>query len=263
MLKIIIKILVLSIIFFIFSNCTYFQKRKSIKNGQKAIAIAENYIFNKYNQRMEYFNYVITSFGDSIYTGDRNIYHGKLINGQFKFYDFYDIVFTEINNDEFIFSVLVSFDFSYVVDSYIIDRFLHFSKTHFMPKIKNIWNNARTLIEINRKYYYVFNPPIEFDEEMNPEDVKYYIDINIKIFANSILTNANIKEEALKIFKTIEIIKVEDYKPDYIEFRFKTAFDGRHISIQLNNLDSIINVQEIERIINNRLEEFIREINNK
>jgi hypothetical protein len=257
--KLIIKILMFLIIVFTFFNCALFERINSIKNGQKAISIAENYISNKYNQKMEYYNYSIVGFGGNFYDGDRNIYHGELIDGQFRFYDFYNIVFTENNNNEYLFNVLVSFDFSYIVDDYITDRFLYFSRTNFIPKIENIWNNAQASIAINKDdFYYAFNPPIELDEKMNPEDVKDYIDINISIYPNSVLTNANIKEEALKIFKTIEVIKAENYKPVYIEFSFKTDFDGKYMHIQLDNWNTIINIKEIEKILNDGLEELMK-----
>lgn len=241
------KISILTLIFCLFSSCY-------TNNGQKAIAIGKNYIFDKYNLEAEYTNnYFIHSFGNNeFYPGNRDKFSGDN-NGSH--YTFYNIGFSTINGNKISFRVLVSFDFTYIVDNYNINRFLNYSENYFQSIIEGIWiKSSMNVLIYDQKYSdYIFNPPVEYDESMDLEDMKNYIDFWFYISPHCDLNDTNKEEESIKIYEIIEIIKERNFKPVYIKFFYQAQKNNVATLIELTNWDTILNNQEIIEMINDSL----------
>jgi hypothetical protein len=210
--------------------------------------VAKEYIIGKYYQEMEFKKLFILSLGMANYSGDRNIFPGNDYMGTHA--TFFNIVFSPIDDDNIRFSVLVSYDLSYIVDDYYITRLSNYFEKYFQLKIEDMWIDNIVYININNRYDYIFNPPIEYDQDINLEDIKHFNDFYIRVITNCILNNINMEDESKKILKTIEVIKENNYNPNYIQFMYQ------NIGIRIDSWNTILNYQEIIKIANDRFEEI-------
>lgn len=196
--KVIIKILLIILAFLLFYNCHSYPFTK-----QEATQMAKDYLLEKYEQEMKYL------FTNATFHPDRNSYV---------------IYFSPIGNDEIRFRVRVRHDLSFTWDNYLLVRFKEYSKNYFREEMKDIWPDSNMKVWVITNYEHRILP-VELNENMDPAEIKYYIDITFMgIDIDCILDDTNVEKEAINILKALDSIKRANYKLENfsLHFSYKT-----------------------------------------
>jgi len=184
---------------------------------KKAIQIAQEYLSEKYVQKMNYVNVRFSWI-------DPSLYH---------------VTFSPATMPALTFDVLVQSDLTlrdnankygnFVPDNYYLRLFNFESKKEILKDVQVIWGKtAVSGVSVNNQPLYAYEIPVELNEQMTIREIEPYLDYDFSVTTNEFLNNSSKAIEASRMLKMIEKIQTSPYKPKKISFWYLTGKEEKN-----------------------------------
>lgn len=224
-----------------------FGKIYLLSTENKAIELAQNYLANKYEQKMQYSSVRYSWI-------DPSLYH---------------VTFSPAENPKLFFEVLVQNNLTiqedhqnsdqnkwYSADNYYIKNFEYQMEEYLSPEVKRLWGNDAkiTVLQMNSSIY-SFSVTHKLDNTMPLSEMDKAID-NYWIFVSTSgakLDGQSLVEMANLTFEFIQRINQEGFAPEVIEFQYLNK-EGGTIEIELHDSNKIDGVAQIMKILKAEIE---------
>jgi hypothetical protein len=221
----------------------------------KAVQIAQEYLSKKYEQEMR-------CEGVRFSWIDPGLYHIYFFSMQ-----------SEIYFEVFMWPITLNASDVYIKDNrciwddYIEQFLCRGLEKALLPEVGRIWGDGATIhVQTDNSNVYPGKGDFKFSEQMTAVEIEPYFNIEFNIATHRILTIDSKAKEAALIFAMIQSIKLSEYQPRAITFRYiaeknedseKNIFFGEGYDPfnygRLGNWHEVNNVEQVIKVINDQL----------
>jgi len=215
-------------------------------NKPKVIALAQEYLEQKYTQEMQYLSITF-----------------PVIEAPYR------VCFTPVNNPDLVVTVMVrddvslreahsSIEYDFIPDNYYVAYFELEMRDFFKEDVKRIWGeDAAARVSVPNHALVAFTVPIGLNDQLPLQDMAALVDEYILfVDINQALGEDSNEDETRRIFDFIQTVQASGHKPNCIVFWYsvpKTAKDtsGR-TNISLDNWLEITTIEQVVEQMNNQ-----------